>query len=143
MSFRRAILLALFVWALCAMPWGRVGDLSAGQIFARGGGAGFAPYRLADVSPAKPAVAQRVDKHGGRGIACDACHGKAVPPAPVPTEKCFGCHGSYEALASKTHAIPDPHKSHLGELDCDKCHKEHGASVFFCNKCHVFTMNAP
>lgn len=142
-KFFKVMLVSCFIWGLVGIFGEGTGALTAEQTFARGGAAGFAQSLAAETLPAKSSQAPRLEKHGGRGIACDACHGAVVPPVAPPTEKCFSCHGSHEALASKTAGHPNPHKSHLGELDCDKCHKEHGKSVFFCNKCHVFTMEVP
>ncbi|MBK1623965.1 hypothetical protein CKO32_10340 [Afifella marina DSM 2698] len=33
---------------------------------------------------------------------------------------------------------PNPHASHLGEIDCTECHKAHSPSTLFCSVCHQF-----
>jgi putative cell wall-binding protein len=47
--------------------------------------------------------------------------------------------GEVQLLLSKA-ATPDkvrnPHKSHLGNMDCTTCHKEQGQSVMMCTQCH-------
>ena len=57
---------------------------------------------------------------------------------------CLGCHGDYGKVAAKTDKLdPNPHDSHLGEIDCGKCHHAHKASVNICNPCHQLDMNVP
>jgi cytochrome c nitrite reductase small subunit len=59
-----------------------------------------------------------------------------------PMEFCFDCHepnehGSYEEVVELTADLElNPHGSHLGEMDCDICHKMHGLSVDYCAQCH-------
>lgn len=77
-------------------------------------------------------------KHQALGTNCAACH-KGGPGIAPKTEDCFGCHGSYQALAEKSQAVkPNPHLSHMGELRCSVCHREHQPSKVFCNDCHTF-----
>jgi len=53
-------------------------------------------------------------------------------------EGCLQCHRSYESLAERTSALePNPHESHLGELDCTLCHKSHRPSEVYCTQCHI------
>lgn len=94
-------------------------------------------------SPPKSSKGPRLDKHASRGVKCDACHESAEPTASPKTEKCATCHKMDEKKAEHLQGKPDPHKSHIGELPCGKCHKEHRESVLFCNKCHVFDMKVP
>lgn len=60
----------------------------------------------------------------------------------VSEEFCFGCHEpnehtSYEEVIQLTAGLElNPHDSHLGELECDLCHKMHGASEDYCAQCH-------
>ena len=58
----------------------------------------------------------------------------------VETDSCLGCHDSYENLAKLTVneecAEKNPHKSHLGEVDCTVCHKGHAPSQAYCLQCH-------
>ena len=66
----------------------------------------------------------------------------------VETPRCLECHGPIEQLAKRSEPkdFPDrnPHKSHLGEIDCTVCHHEHSASKVYCLECHKkFQMNIP
>jgi RecJ-like exonuclease len=83
-------------------------------------------------------------KHAEFGVLCSECHGTMFS-IPVPgMEQCADCHGSYDDVAALTAGrIPDPHHSHMGEVACGQCHREHEASVFSCNDCHVFEMEVP
>jgi len=80
--------------------------------------------------------------HAKRGLSCAACHGAQLPQLDDKpgTDRCLACHGSYEALAAKTpgqdHVSRNPHKSHLGEINCTVCHKAHQASETYCLDCH-------
>lgn len=83
-------------------------------------------------------------RHLRAGKGCDSCHG-ALPAEGKPqrpnTTRCLSCHGgSYEALAKKTSALGamNPHKSHVGKLDCDRCHGVHKPFEYSCNSCHSF-----
>ena len=101
--------------------------------------------------------------HEEKGITCDDCH---VPPGQnrimqIPTymkegfdyvrgdydtpfpeanlskEYCLKCHGTYDELAQKTVNVkPNPHQSHLGEIQCQLCHKSHKPFQNYCAKCH-------
>jgi mono/diheme cytochrome c family protein len=89
-------------------------------------------------------------RHGKAGIDCARCHGKAAPKegAEVENQRCLACHGPMETLAKKSEPkdFPDrnPHKSHLGEINCTVCHSEHGASKVYCLDCHKkFQMKMP
>lgn len=76
-------------------------------------------------------------KHSGRGLVCADCH-QASSPAKAASEKaCITCHGDYQKVAALTRALhANPHDSHLGPMDCTKCHKEHRASEISCLECH-------
>lgn len=80
--------------------------------------------------------------HAKRGLSCASCHGAKLPQLDdkPSTDRCLACHGSYEALAAKTpgqdHVSRNPHKSHLGEINCTVCHKAHQASETYCLDCH-------
>jgi len=58
------------------------------------------------------------------------------------TQFCFDCHEpnehtSYEEVIQLTEALElNPHDSHLGEMDCDICHKTHRPSEDYCAQCH-------
>lgn len=90
------------------------------------------------------------DLHGGRQVTCNACHGDKIPAqgAIVANDRCLACHGDDEKLKKKatppTAASPDPHFSHLGEIDCTLCHRGHTQSRVYCMECHkTFTMKLP
>ena len=71
----------------------------------------------------------------GLGLAFGACaaektlaevHGGQLPAETGWATKgqCLQCHQSYDALAEKTKNLePNPHKSHLGAVNCVECHK--------------------
>jgi hypothetical protein len=80
--------------------------------------------------------------HARANVTCAGCHGKQLPKEDDTVENawCLDCHGSLEKLAGKT-ANPDfpkrnPHKSHLGDLNCTVCHKAHRESKVYCLGCH-------
>jgi fumarate reductase flavoprotein subunit len=85
-----------------------------------------------------------VDKHKNRGTDCSGCHRESPVKQDVPMAVCLGCHGDYRKVAAKTNKLdPNPHDSHLGEVDCAKCHHAHKPSVNACNECHQFDMKVP
>ncbi len=90
------------------------------------------------------------DMHKAGNVKCAACHGKKAPAkgATVDNARCIACHGTYEKLASKS--MPkealggNPHKSHLGPIECAICHRGHQPSETYCLKCHKnFDMKIP
>ncbi len=96
-------------------------------------------------------VAQKtpaIDKHAGYGVSCKDCHGTAAKTAPS-TDKCLACHGgNYSALVRASpkqydikKGITNPHASHVGEVRCTRCHKNHAQSELYCNECHVPKIN--
>ena len=96
---------------------------------------------------ATPAMAQGhgllIDKHAAAGVSCQACHGEAAFTEPVAMQVCTDCHGSYAQLAAMTPWEPNPHHSHMGEVECSLCHNIHKPSVSFCDQCHLFGMDVP
>ena len=80
-------------------------------------------------------------RHIARGLKCESCHADAAHPAPVKKEKCLSCHGgSYEKLAEQTDSLEiNPHDSHLGKIECTKCHRGHKPAVLECARCHDFS----
>jgi hypothetical protein len=88
--------------------------------------------------------------HDKKNVTCAGCHGKALPKEDdtVENARCLGCHGGAEKLAEKTNN-PDfptrnPHKSHLGDVNCTVCHKVHSESSVYCPGCHAqFQMKIP
>lgn len=88
--------------------------------------------------------------HGSKDITCAACHGMKFPTKgdSVENSRCLACHVSYEAVARKTvpkdFADRNPHRSHLGEIECSVCHKGHSPSKAYCLDCHkLFKMKIP
>ena len=53
---------------------------------------------------------------------------------------CVKCHGTLADLAKKATGHINPHKSHLGEINCTTCHHGHVASRPYCLNCHDFKM---
>lgn len=80
--------------------------------------------------------------HGKKNVTCSACHERKLPESgdTVASDRCLVCHGDIEKLAKKTEPkdFPDrnPHKSHLGTIDCVVCHKAHQSSKAYCLDCH-------
>lgn len=59
--------------------------------------------------------------------------------APYENASCLGCHGSYEALAEKTATLePNPHRNHMGHVQCESCHAMESEPRLMCNDCHSF-----
>jgi len=87
--------------------------------------------------------------HGKKNVTCSGCHEKLPEPGDsVENDRCLICHGDMEKLARKTEPknFPDrnPHKSHLGTINCTVCHKAHEASKTYCLECHKnFEMKIP
>ncbi|HEY3423222.1 MAG TPA: cytochrome c3 family protein [Negativicutes bacterium] len=55
-----------------------------------------------------------------------------------PKEFCLKCH-DYEQVKAKTNfGKSNPHDSHNGEQDCNKCHNMHQQSKIQCAECHTF-----
>jgi len=105
-------------------------------------------------------------RHAVKGVTCDDCHvepGKPrimemgrymkegidyitgnyptpLPEANLTKEYCLKCHGTYSELAQKTSNVkPNPHMSHLGEIQCTLCHRSHKPFVNHCAQCHNWT----
>ena len=73
-------------------------------------------------------------------------HGSAWPQSAdgfATKTQCLKCHGgTYEELGKKTASLaPNPHYTHLGEVNCVECHKG-GSSrpALMCDSCHRFTV---
>lgn len=87
--------------------------------------------------------------HARKNVTCSGCHGKALPKedATVENSRCASCH-NLEQLIAKS-APPDspnrnPHKSHLGDINCSVCHHAHSESKVYCLECHShFQMKIP
>jgi len=99
--------------------------------------------------------------HAAQDVACLDCHEPTVQQQvdelvvyvqgdfEVPLEErqfgtpfCFDCHvpnehTSYEEVIQLTADLElNPHDSHLGQMDCEICHKTHRASEDYCAECH-------
>ncbi len=83
------------------------------------------------------------DRHVAKLGGCQGCHGEGMPKngAAVTKGQCLACHGgSYEKLAEKTDNLEiNPHDSHLGTIECTKCHRGHQKPVLECARCHDFS----
>ncbi len=87
--------------------------------------------------------------HFSANITCVSCHDKDIIGENIlKNTKCLSCHGPLEELIAKTAPkdFPDrnPHKSHLGEINCTVCHAAHAESKIYCLECHPqFEMKLP
>lgn len=81
--------------------------------------------------------------HAKASLSCANCHGKELPKldSTLANAKCLDCHGPIDQLAQKSEPADfkdrNPHRSHLGEIDCTVCHKAHSESKIYCLQCHV------
>jgi hypothetical protein len=84
------------------------------------------------------------DRHKLTGIGCEGCHKENPPKEQVPTVVCGKCHGDQAKLANRTQkVIPNPHDSHLGNVECGLCHHAHKPSEDYCGNCHEFGYKVP
>lgn len=83
--------------------------------------------------------------HTKKGLDCAACHTTNVisDSETEINKQCAICHGSLEQMGTKTSSqTPNPHKSHIGQMQCTACHSGHVLSVAYCTNCHDFpTLN--
>lgn len=86
----------------------------------------------------------RANKHLTYSTQCEDCHiGESDPhAAPVTDEGCRNCH-DYDAVVNATadlvdekNRMPNPHDSHIGDVDCMLCHSNHTESTYYCLTCH-------
>ena len=79
--------------------------------------------------------------HNQKGISCQMCHttDKVSDSETEINKQCVMCHEP-NALVKKTEKPhqPNPHKSHLGDIQCTACHSGHTPSVAYCTNCHDF-----
>lgn len=79
--------------------------------------------------------------HNQKGISCQMCHttDKVTDSETEINKQCVMCHEP-NALVKKTEKPhqPNPHKSHLGDVQCTACHSGHTPSVAYCTNCHDF-----
>ncbi|MGD0229601.1 MAG: cytochrome c3 family protein [Syntrophorhabdales bacterium] len=89
------------------------------------------------VSAATPAPSTLADRHAAHHVSCEGCHGNG-PKKAVEMMRCFQCHKSYAAVAERTKDLkPNPHDSHLVDLECNVCHHGHKPFELYCNTCHI------
>lgn len=84
--------------------------------------------------------------HLKKQLDCSSCHGQDLIPDDSETvlnQQCITCHGSLAQVAAKNQAHINPHKSHLGEINCTACHSGHEPSRPYCQNCHTFDMKIP
>ncbi|MGO9612801.1 MAG: flavocytochrome c [Dissulfurispiraceae bacterium] len=113
-----------------------------------------------DKQQAQPAKGDFLaDMHEDKGMECSSCHGKKTTVddnETVVNKNCIECHGSLDkmALVQKTveeDQLPgnneeegiNPHKSHLGKINCTACHHGHTTSWTYCLGCHNFDLKIP
>ena len=119
-----ALMLSLFLWSCASAP---KKDASAAK-------------------PDKPVSAGvfLADMHAAKQVTCDACHGTGgtvVDDNEQPVNSnCAKCHGALADVAKKATGHINPHKSHLGEINCTACHSGHASSRPYCLNCHDFKM---
>ena len=79
--------------------------------------------------------------HMKMGLNCATCHDsdKVSDSETEINAKCTMCHNPAD-VAKKTEkeGMPNPHKSHLGDVQCTACHSGHNPSVAYCSNCHDF-----
>ena len=77
--------------------------------------------------------------HTKAGVHCYDCHQEEKPTKKaVAAESCMTCHGDYPAMKALTKdAKPNPHDSHVGEIPCIECHRQHQPPVVKCLECHA------
>jgi DnaJ-class molecular chaperone len=77
-------------------------------------------------------------KHASEGITCKDCHKTSTPTTAATEQSCMECHGTYDKIAALTkHLHGNPHNSHLGQMECNKCHGIHKPTVIPCLDCHA------
>ena len=76
------------------------------------------------------------DRHQTRGLVCANCH-RSGSKKTVSMKRCLACHESYAKVAERTKSlVPNPHDSHLTDLECSKCHLGHSSQENYCLTCH-------
>ena len=88
------------------------------------------------------------DLHKANQLGCAECHGGAKKIKVDDSEKtinlsCVRCHGTLDAMSAKAKGHINPHKSHLGQINCTVCHRGHNSSQAYCLKCHSYDMPIP
>ena len=90
-------------------------------------------------SPAQEAKHSLPAHHAKAGVHCFDCHQEEKPTKKaVASDSCMTCHGDYPAMKAVTKDVkPNPHDSHLGEIPCTECHRQHQPPVVKCLECHA------
>ena len=108
------------------------------------------PLLLADQAKkdAGSSAALLADLHTKNDVNCAACHGNNKKIAvddneSVVNKNCATCHGSLAALSANSKEAINPHKSHLGDINCTTCHHGHATSKAYCLNCHTYEMKIP
>lgn len=98
------------------------------------------------------------NQHAREGINCHDCHTPSLAQQidegikqitgnyeypmtkrEFPKEMCLDCHTMSKVIAkTKFEDGSNPHESHQGEEDCNKCHNMHRESKVLCSQCHSF-----
>lgn len=84
-----------------------------------------------------------------KDLSCQTCHGTNTPTEMADQAACIKCHGQYKGkVVPNADYNPDrnprrpvievnPHDSHLGDVRCTLCHREHSKSPeTACHQCH-------
>jgi fumarate reductase flavoprotein subunit len=139
-----SLVAALFVWACASAPKEKPAAEKPAQA-EKAAEVKPAEAKTAPVSAAQAAVL--ADMHAAKQVACDACHGTGgtvVDDNEQPVNgNCVKCHGSLSDVGKKAAGHINPHKSHLGEINCTTCHHGHMKSEIYCMSCHDFAMKIP
>jgi fumarate reductase flavoprotein subunit len=93
-------------------------------------------------TPAAAMGSMLADMHTAKQVGCEACHGtvgNVVDDNEQPVNaNCVKCHITHSNVGKKTTGHINPHKSHLGEINCTTCHHGHTPSQLYCLNCHSF-----
>ena len=80
-------------------------------------------------TPAAAKGSMLADMHTAKQVGCEACHGtvgNVVDDNEQPVNaNCVKCHITHSNVGKKTTGHINPHKSHLGEINCTTCHHGH------------------
>lgn len=98
-------------------------------------------------------------KHADQNVECLDCHEQSISEKvregaiyvvgnyenpleerDFAREDCLECHQENwnQIVAATNFTASNPHDNHLGEIDCNLCHKMHRESEVYCVQCHEF-----
>lgn len=100
----------------------------------------FAASAASAASTATDPAAHLAGAHAAKGVTCESCHKPGTSLTDGEREvnaSCTSCHGPMEQIPVSTQG-PNPHKSHLGDIQCTTCHRAHESSRAYCLECHDF-----